>query len=118
MGAWTASVSVESLDRRCPRWQAGGNVRYMANSRPAEGVDAEQLTRFFKENGVSSAAWDLIRRRVVTEYAFKVGDVPGVVLFLDVESPEDASAVVNELAAVHRGLIAFDVEPIGKAMRL
>jgi hypothetical protein len=93
-------------------------VRYTANSRPAEGVSAEQLTQFFSENGASSAAWTLIRQRVVTEYAFKVGDVPGVVLFLDVESPNDASAVVNGLPAVQRGLITFDLDPIGKAMRL
>ncbi len=93
-------------------------MRYMANSRPAEGVQVEQLTQFFDENAVSSAAWDLIRHRVVTEYAFKVGDVPGVVLFLNVDSSQDVSAVVNGLPAVQRGLITFDVEPLGRAMRL
>jgi hypothetical protein len=54
----------------------------------------------------------------VTEYAFKVGDVPGVVLFLNVDSSKDVSAVVNGLPAVQRGLITFDVEPLGRSMRL
>ena len=42
----------------------------------------EQLTQFFDENGFSSEAWELVWHRVVTEYALKVGDVPGVVLWV------------------------------------
>ena len=78
----------------------------------------ERLTRFFDENGFSSEAWELVRHRVVTEYALKVGDVPGVVLFMEVDSLDEASGIVNGLPAVQQGLITFDVEPIGKAMRL
>jgi len=59
-----------------------------------------------------------VRHHVVVEYALKVGDVPRVVLFLEVDSPEQASAVVNEPPAVRDGLIAFELEPVGKAVRL
>ncbi|GIF45286.1 hypothetical protein [Actinoplanes xinjiangensis] len=90
----------------------------MANSRPVEGVTAEQLTHFLDENTFSPAAWNLVRHRVVIEYALKVGDVPGVVLFLDVDTPEQAADVVEGLPAVQQGLIAFDLDPIGKSMRL
>ena len=59
-----------------------------------------------------------MRHRVVTEYALKVGDVPGVVLFMDVDSPEEASDLVNGLPAVQQGLMTFDLDPLGMSMRL
>lgn len=93
-------------------------MRFMANSRPADGVTPEQLSQFFDENSFSAGAWELVQRRVVVEYALKVGDVPGVVLFLDVDSPDQASEVVNGLSAVQHGLITFDLDPLGKSMRL
>ena len=91
-------------------------MRFMANSRLAEGVTPEQLTQFFEENGFSSTAWDLVRHRVVTEYALKVGDVPGVVLFMEVDSPDDASEIVSGLPAVQQGLLTFDLDPLGMAI--
>lgn len=92
-------------------------MRYMANSRIAEGVTPEDLTKFFNENSASTEAWELVRHRVVTEYAFKVGDVPGIVLFLEVNSPDEASDILNGLPAVQRGLFTFDLDPLGKTMR-
>jgi hypothetical protein len=89
----------------------------MANSRIGEGVTPEQLARFFDENTVSTKAWDLVRHRVVTEYAFKAGEVPGIVLFLEVDSPDEASEIVNGLPVVQQGLLTFELDPIGKSMR-
>lgn len=89
----------------------------MANSRIGEGVTPEQLTRFFDENSVSTKAWDLVRHRVVTEYAFKAGDVPGIVLFLEVSSADEASEIVNGPPIVQQGLLTFELDPIGKTMR-
>ena len=93
-------------------------MRYMANSRPAEGVTSERVTDFIDSNSVSSQAWELVRHRVVTDYAFKVGDVPGVVLFLEVDSLEAASDLLNELPAVQEGLITFDLDPLGTVMHM
>ena len=93
-------------------------MRYMANSRIAEGVTPERLTQFFDENGFSSQAWDLVRHRVVTEYALKAGDVPGVVLFMEVDSPDEVADIVNRLPAVQQGLITFELDPLGTVIRL
>ena len=90
----------------------------MANSRPGAGVSPEQLTRFMNENGFSTTAWNLVRERTVTEYATKEGDVPGVVLFLEADSAEQAAAIVNELPVVKQGLVTFEIDPLGKVMRL
>ncbi|MBW6435620.1 hypothetical protein KZ829_17915 [Actinoplanes hulinensis] len=93
-------------------------MRFMANSRPADGITAGQLAEFFDEHGFSAAAWNLVRHRVVTEYALKVGDVPGIVLFLETESADEATAVLAGLTAVRQGLLTFDLDPIGKTMSL
>lgn len=93
-------------------------MRYMANSRPGAGVTTEQLTTFFKENAVSAAAWDLVRHRVVVEVAIKTGETPGVVLFLDVDTREQADEIVNGFEAVRKGLLTFELDPIGEDLRL
>ena len=46
------------------------DMRFMANSRIAEGVTPEQLQQFIDDNNISSPAWELVRHRVVTDYAF------------------------------------------------
>ncbi len=90
----------------------------MANSRPADGVTPEQLTEFFESNGVSSEAWELVRHRIVTDYAFKVGEQPGVVLFLRADSEDEARQLVDATPIVKRGLLKFEVDPLEQVMRL
>ena len=90
----------------------------MANSRPADGVSADQLTDYFEANGVSSEAWELVRHRIVTDYAFKVGEQPGVVLFLSADSEDEARKLVDSTPIVQQGLLRFEVEPLGRVMHL
>jgi len=87
-------------------------MRFLANSRMVEGVTREQLVQYFADHEISSSTWDLFRHRIVSEYAFKVGDRPGVVLFLDVDSDEAAAQVVNALPVVAYGLLTFDIDPL------
>jgi hypothetical protein len=84
----------------------------------AQGASRDRLVLFLEEHGFSSAAWDLVRQRIVTEYAMKTGEVPGVLLFLEADSLEQAAGVVNKLEAVQQGLLSFEIEPLGKTMRL
>ena len=90
----------------------------MANSRPADGVTPQQLTEYFATNGFSSEAWDLVRHRIVTEYAFKVGEQPGIVLFLTADSEDEARSIVDATPIVKQGLLTFDLDPLREVMRL
>ena len=54
----------------------------------------------------------------MTEYALKAGDVPGVVLFMEVDSPDEVADIVNRLPAVQQGLITFELDPLGTVIRL
>ena len=93
-------------------------MRYMANSRIPDGVTPERLIEFFEENGIAPESWDFVRHRVVTEYALKVGEAPGVILFMEVDSPEEAADVVNAFPIVKQGLLTFDLDPLGPSLRL
>ena len=93
-------------------------MHFLANSRPADGVTPEQLSEFFEANGVSSEAWELVRHRIVTDYAFKVGEQPGVVLFLRADSEDEARELVDSTPVVRKGLLRFELDPLGPVMRL
>ena len=90
----------------------------MANSRPGDGVNPEQLTEYFESHDVSAEAWELVRHRIVTDYAFKVGEQPGVVLFLSADSADEARELVDSTPVVKQGLLRFEVEPLGTVMHL
>jgi hypothetical protein len=90
----------------------------MANSRPADGIAPAQLADYFATNGVSSEAWELVRHRIVTDYAFKVGEPPGVVLFLRADSEDEARKLVDSTPIVEQGLLTFELEPLGTVMHL
>ena len=93
-------------------------MHFMANSRAAEGVTAQELTEYFDANGVSSEVWDLVQHGIVSEYAFKVGEHPGLVLFLRTGSEDDARRLVDSFPIVKDGLLRFELEPLGVIMHL
>lgn len=93
-------------------------MRYMANSRLADGVTADQFTAYFEANGVSSEAWALVRHRIVTDYAFKIGDEPGVVFFLRADSEDEARELIDSIPVVKQGLLRFEVDPLDRVMRM
>ena len=92
-------------------------MTFLANSRLAAGVTRQQVLEYFGEHAVDSSTWDLIRHRVVTDYAFKVGDDPGVVLFLDVDSEAETREIVEAFPVVAQGLLTFEVEPVSKVAK-
>ena len=61
---------------------------------------------------IESSTWDLLRHRMVTDHAFKVGAQPGVVLFLEADSEDAAAEIVNGMPVVQKGLWVFDIDPV------
>ena len=54
----------------------------------------------------------------MTDYAFKVGEHPGVVLFLRADSEDEARNIVDSIPIVKQGLLRFDVDPLREVMHL
>lgn len=106
------SPSVGGIIRPTAAGERRHTLRIFANSRMVDGVTREQLVRYFADHEIASSTWDLFRHQVVTEYAFKVGARPGIVLFLEVDSEDAAAEIVNALPVVTQGLLTFDIDPV------
>jgi hypothetical protein len=76
------------------------------------GVARDRVLQFFEEHEMKSSTWDLVRHRIVTDHAYKVGAQPGVALFLEADSEDAAAEIVNGLLAVQNELWVFDIDPI------
>ena len=57
-------------------------------------------------------AWDAYKRGVLRDIYFRL-DRPGVAIFLECASVEEAKSVLAELPLVKEGLIDFDIIPLG-----
>jgi hypothetical protein len=84
-------------------------VRFIANSRLADGVTRERVLQFVEEHEMKSSTWDLVRHWIATDHMYKVGAQPGVVLFLEADSEDAAAEIVNGLPVVQNGLWVFDI---------
>ena len=87
-------------------------MRFLANSQLVDGVTRELFAEYVEDHPLTSSTWELVRNRVVTEYAFKVGDVPGVVFFMEVDDEADAHDLVSSLPVVSGGLLTFQIDPV------
>ncbi len=92
-------------------------MRFLATSRLVDGVSRDQLIDYFDQHFVESSTWEMVRTHVVADYMFKVGDEPGIVLFVDVETSAEARAVVDQLPVVERGLLRFEIDPVSPVAR-
>ena len=89
-------------------------MTFLANSRLAAGVTREQFSSSSESTLSIHRRGTSVRHRVVTDYAFKVGNEPGVVLFLDVDSEAETHEIVEAFPVVAQGLLTFEVEPVSK----
>ncbi len=92
-------------------------MRFLANSQLVEGVTREQFVQYVDDHPLTSSTWDLVRHRVVTDWAFKVGEEPGAVFFMEVDDEADAHQIVNALPVVANGLLTFQVDPLSAIAR-
>jgi hypothetical protein len=77
-------------------------MKYMVNcsSHPDKSRDA--FMALIKE-GPANESWGLIQKRVVVEFAFKVGKVPGILLLMECESEDEARSHIEQLPSVRDG---------------
>ena len=86
-------------------------MKYVVNCslRPDRSRDAFiALTK----KGPAAESWELVQKRVVVEFAFKVGKVPGIFLLLECESEDEARSHVEKLPSVRDGWVDYQIDPI------
>jgi len=64
------------------------------------------------KDGPADESWELVRKRVVVEFAFKVGKVPGILLLMECESADEARSHIEKLPSVRDGWVDYQIDPI------
>ena len=86
-------------------------MKYMANCtlRPEKNRDAFIA---FTKGGPAEESWALLQKRVILEFAFKVGKVPGVLVLMECETEDEARSHVENLRVVREGWVDYQIDPI------
>ena len=86
-------------------------MKYIVNCNLRPGKDRDAFVAMVKQ-GPADASWELVRKRIVQEFAFKVGKVPGIFLLMECASEEDARGHIDKLPAVRDGWVDYEIDPI------
>jgi hypothetical protein len=86
-------------------------MKYMVNCslRPDKSRDA--FIALVKD-GPADEAWALVQKRLVVEFAFKVGKVPGIFLLMECESEDAVRSHIEKLPSVRDGWVDYQIDPI------
>jgi hypothetical protein len=86
-------------------------MKYMVNCSLRPDKSRDGFIAFTKQ-GPADASWELVQKRVVLEFAFKVGKVPGVFLLMECASEDEARNHIEKLPVVHDGWVDYQIDPI------
>jgi hypothetical protein len=86
-------------------------MKYMVNCslRPEKNRDA--FIAVVKE-GPANESWELVKKRVVVEFAFKVGKVPGILLLMECQSEDQARGYLEKFPIVRDSWVDYQIDPI------
>ena len=85
-------------------------MKILAMDRYLDGTTLEKVQAYLEDE--MKIAWKNYKKGYVREW-YSRQDKPGVVLMLECESLNEAQNLVDELPLVNKGLIAFDLIPLG-----
>jgi hypothetical protein len=91
-------------------------MKYMVNCSSRPDKEPRRIHGLNQE-GPANESWQLIQKRVVVEFAFKVGKVPGIPLLMECESEEEARSHIEQLPSVRDGWVDYQIDPISAAAK-
>ena len=86
-------------------------MKYLVNCCLRPDKSRDEFIALIK-NGPADESWALVQKRVVVEFAFKVGKVPGIFLLLECDSEDDARNHIENLPSVRDGWVDYQIDPI------
>jgi hypothetical protein len=92
--------------------ETGNLMKYLVNGtlRP-EKTRADFLATMHHEP-LSDEAWELVRKGVITEHGFKIGQRPGFFLIMEGTSAEAVQAALAKIPILQEGWCDIEVDPI------
>ena len=86
-------------------------MQLLANSRLRPGVTRERFIEYIKR-GIAPESWELVQKGVIQQWLWKPGDAPGLVVFLNCASLEEARALAGAAPIVTDGIVEFEIDPV------
>ena len=65
-----------------------------------------------KNEPLDDEAWELMRKGVITEHGFKIGQRPGFILIMEGDSEEVVQATLANISILQEGWFNIEVDPI------
>ncbi len=88
--------------------------RILINGTLVDGVSREQFINWINDHDVTPDTWELVRKRILLEPMFKVGESVGLVGFMDCETEEEALGLLKEFPVVSEGMVEFTAERVSR----
>ena len=86
-------------------------MMFLCNSRMVSGATREQVVEQLIKS-VDEEAWELIKKGVIAQWVFKVGEQPGVVVLVKANSKEEVRRMIDTAPHVKAGLLEFEIDPV------
>jgi hypothetical protein len=87
-------------------------LQVYSSLKPRVGLTAESGFIALVKDGPADEAWALVQKRLVVEFAFKVGKVPSIFLLMKCESEDAVRSHIEKLPSVRDGWVDYQIDPI------
>lgn len=84
---------------------------FFINSRMSQGATRDQIVEHFSQD-FDPKAWELVKKGILSQWYYKIGDEPGIIDLIHSDSTEEARTIADDTPAVKEGLLEFDIEPV------
>jgi hypothetical protein len=89
-------------------------MRYLVNGTLRSDRTREDFVGKIKDQSLSDEAWDLVRRGVVGEHGFKIGQRPGFFLVMEGDSEEAVRGAIEKLPFLRDGWFEIEIDPMSR----
>jgi hypothetical protein len=87
-------------------------MKYLINGTLRPEKTHEEFRARTKNEPVSDVAWELVRKGVITEHGFKIGQRPGFYLIMEGDSEEAVLATISNIPILREDWFDLEVAPI------
>ena len=87
-------------------------MKYLVNGTLRPTKTREELVAAIGNRSLSREAWELVRKGVITEDGFKIGQRPGFIFVVNADSEEAVRTEISKIPLLQEGWFDIEIDPI------
>jgi hypothetical protein len=87
-------------------------MKYLINGTLRPEKTREDLLAKVQNEPLDDEAWELVRKGVIMEHGFKIGQRPGFFLIMESDSEEAVQATISNIPILQEGWFEIEIDPI------